>query len=208
MAASLYDRMREDILTGELDAGETLVETGLASRYGTSRTPVREALRRLEQDGLIERSARGMRVRTRSPEEILEIYEVRILLEAAAAQAAAQRHTSYDLARLRNLHEHMAGLDREDGAALARANRDFHEAIWAMSHNSTLCDLLIRLNSHLGRYPATTLTFPGRWETVLEEHAQLIAAIAARDDQKAERIARDHMTAARDVRLQMYTAVR
>jgi DNA-binding GntR family transcriptional regulator len=204
MARPVYDRMRQDILDGTLDAGDALVETALAAQYGTSRTPVREALRRLEQDGLIERGSRGMRVRTRDPEEILEIYEVRILLESAAARSAASRHTPFELAQLRAMHHAMMSLDPSDGDALARSNREFHQAVWAMSHNSTLVDLLHRLYAHLGRYPSTTLTFAGRWETVLAEHGELITAIAGGKADEAERIARDHMSAALDIRLRMY----
>lgn len=205
MTPGVYERMREEIVSGELEAGTPLVETTLASRYGTSRTPIREAFRRLEQDGLIERADRGLRVRERSPEEILEIYEVRIILEAAAARAAAHRHTPLDLVRLRSSHDNMRAAEPTDPRTTASLNRRFHEAIWAASHNATLIDMLSRLNSHLTRYPATTLTYPGRWPAVLEEHDRLIAAIEGKDDAKAARIAEEHMTAARDIRLRMYS---
>lgn len=205
MRPGVYERMREEIVSGELEAGIPLVETALATRYGTSRTPIREALQRLEQDGLVERADRGLRVRERSPEEILEIYEVRIILEAAAARAAAKRHTALDLMRLRGGHDNMRTVDSSDPRVTASANRRFHETIWAASHNATLIDMLTRLNSHLTRYPATTLTYPGRWQRVLEEHEQLIAAIEAGDEAKAARIAEEHMTAARDIRLRIYS---
>src|ERR1700749_32754 len=89
----VYDRLRGEIVTGEFEPGTPLGEEALAQRYGTSRTPVREALRRLEQDGLVESGVRGMRGRARSPEEIQEIYEVRVPLEATVAAAAARRRT-------------------------------------------------------------------------------------------------------------------
>ncbi len=203
--APVYERMRDDIVTGLLAPGAALVETALAGQYGTSRTPVREALRRLEQDGLIERGDRGMRVRSRSPEEILEIYEVRIVLETAAARSAAVRRTALDLLRLRQSHAAMVALDTDDdGTVLAEANRRFHELVWASSHNATLVDLLARLNSHLVRYPTTTLTYDGRWQAVLAEHERLLAALEAADADAAAAVAEAHMTAARDVRLAMY----
>jgi DNA-binding GntR family transcriptional regulator len=202
--STVYERLREDIVAGTFAAGQPLVETALAAQYGTSRTPVREALRSLQQDGLIERGDRGMRVRNPSPEEILEIYEVRIVLETAAARAAAERRTSYDVLRLRQAHEAMHAIEPDDGNRMAESNRHFHEAIWTASHNATLIDLLARLNSHLVRYPTTTLTHPGRWEEVLDEHARLIAAIESRDDAASAEIAERHMTAARDTRLHMY----
>lgn len=204
MSTRVYERLREEIVSGRLPSGVPLVEATVAARYGTSRTPVREALRRLEQDGLVERGDRGLRVRTRGPEEILEIYEVRILLEAAAARGAAERGTRLDLMRIKNAAEAMAAADPADPDAMAATNRAFHEEVWAASHNGTLVDLLTRLNSHVTRYPATTLTSPGRWEEALSEHAGLVRAIEAGDADEAGLIAGKHMTKARDIRLRMY----
>ncbi|MGP4015657.1 GntR family transcriptional regulator [Saccharopolyspora sp. 5N708] len=200
----MYERLRGEIVDGTFETGAQLVELALADRYGTSRTPVREALRRLEQDGLVERGDRGMRVRTRSPEEILEIYEVRISLEATAASAAAQRHTDFDLIRIRRAQAAMDATPTDDPPAMAAANRAVHEAIWLASHNGTIVDLLTRLNNHLTRYPATTLKAPGRWPAALAEHHALIEAIENRDPTRAHDLARDHMTKARELRLQIY----
>ncbi|KAA5832114.1 GntR family transcriptional regulator [Saccharopolyspora hirsuta] len=196
--------MRGEIVDGTFEAGAQLVELALAEKYGTSRTPVREALRRLEQDGLVERAERGMRVRTRSPEEILEIYEVRISLEATAAAAAAQRRSDFDLIRIRRAQTAMDNTATDDPPAMAAANRAVHEAIWVASHNGTIVDLLTRLNNHLTRYPATTLKVPGRWSEALAEHHALIDAIEQRDADLAHELARDHMTKARELRLQIY----
>ncbi|WP_199439874.1 GntR family transcriptional regulator [Umezawaea beigongshangensis] len=204
MLTEVYDRLRSEIVAGTFDAGAPLVEVVLAERYGVSRTPVREALRRLEQDGLVERGDRGMRVRTRSPEEILEIYEVRIALEATAASAAAERHTELDLVRLRAATEAMAATPVCDPRAMAEANRAVHEAVWAAGHNGTVVDLLSRLNNHLTRYPATTLAVAGRWEEAQREHDEIVAAIRDRDGERAAALARAHMTRARDLRLQIY----
>jgi DNA-binding GntR family transcriptional regulator len=202
--SEVYERLRGEIVDGTFDAGANLVEIALAERYGTSRTPIREALRRLEQDGLVERGDRGMRVRTRSPEEILEIYEVRIALEATAASAAATRHGDFDLIRIHKAQSAMDAVSPEDSAAMAAANRAVHEAIWTASHNGTVVDLLTRLNNHLTRYPATTLEIPGRWAEALAEHHELIQAIESRDPDRAGTLARTHMTRARNLRLQLY----
>ena len=204
MSARVYEGLREAIVSGRLQSGVPLVEATVAAQYGTSRTPVREALRRLEQDGLVERGDRGLRVRTRGPEEILEIYEVRILLEAAAARGAAERATRLDLMRIKNAADAMAAADPADPDTMAAANRAFHEEIWAASHNRTLVDLLTRLNSHVTRYPATTLTSPGRWPEALSEHADLLRAVEAGDRDKAGLVAAEHMRKARDIRLRMY----
>ena len=204
MSAAVYSGIREDIVSGALPPGQPLVEETLAERYAVSRTPVREALRRLEQDGLVERAERGMRVRVRSPEEILEIYDVRIGLEAMAARWAATRCTDLDLVRLRREHQRMLELAADaEPATLAQANSRFHETVWTAAHNGTLVDLLRHLNAHLTRYPATTLPHPGRWAAVLDEHARLLDAIAQRDADTAGKIAEEHMTAAREIRLAM-----
>lgn len=199
-----YERLRTDIVEGQFEPGAALVEVSLAERYGTSRTPIREALRRLEQDGLVERGARGMCVRARSPEEILEIYEVRIALEATASGGAAQRRTELDLIRIRAAQATMAGVPQDDPHAMATANRNVHETIWAASHNGTVVDLLTRLNNHLTRYPATTLSLSGRWEEALAEHEAIIDAIEQRDHTRAAKLAADHMTTARNLRLEIY----
>jgi DNA-binding GntR family transcriptional regulator len=106
--------------------------------------------------------------------------------------------------RLEQLHEAMLTAPPDDPDALATTNRKFHEAIWSMSHNSTLIDLLKRLHAHLIRYRKTTLTYKDRWQTVLEEHRQLIEAIKEGDGERAARIAEQHMTGARNTRLLMY----
>lgn len=202
----VYHQLREAIVDGTFAADTPLTETTLAAQFSVSRTPIREALRRLEQDGLVERGPRGMQVRGRSPEEILEIYEVRIVLEAAAARAAAERRTELDVLKLEQVHAAMVAAAAEDPESLAATNRRFHEAIWATSHNATLIDLLVRLHAHLIRYRETTLTYDDRWKVALKEHQQLIKAIKAGDRDRAGRIAEEHMTAARNVRLQMYAA--
>jgi DNA-binding GntR family transcriptional regulator len=203
MATSLYEEIREAILSGRYAPGQVLSENALATEFGKSRTPVREALHRLEIETLVERVPRGVRVRTTSPEEILDIYDVRITLEGAAAKAAAQRATEFDLTRLRSAHRAMVDVE-DSSAAMAGANRRFHEAIWTASHNPTLVDLLHRLNVHLVRYPTTTLTHGDRWDAVLREHEELLDAIEGRDGESARRIAEHHMFGAREVRLQMY----
>ena len=195
---SVYEALRTHILDGDLPPGTPLVEAALAKRLGVSRTPIREALRRLEQDTLVERVHRGLQVRARSPAEILEIYEVRIVLEGTAARAASQRFTEIDRIRLRQL-----------AASLAQRqslNLQFHKAIWQASHNQTLIDVLERLHVHLYRYPDTTYALPGRAQSSLEEHEELMDAIFSGAGDRAATIASQHMTIARDLRLDMWAS--
>ncbi|MDO0972449.1 GntR family transcriptional regulator, partial [Staphylococcus haemolyticus] len=126
--------------------------------------------------------------------------------DLAAARSAARRRSELDLLRLKSAHQTMLDLKGPDDRGRAEANRVFHEAIWSASHSPTLFDLLERLNTHLIRYPTTTLAYADRWSAVLEEHGALVAAIEAQDADEAGRIAEHHMSGARDVRLRMYGA--
>ncbi|MDN3903271.1 GntR family transcriptional regulator [Arthrobacter sp. YD2] len=203
MATNVYESIREAIVKGRIKPGEQLSESNLATEYGTSRTPIREALQRLEVESLVERLPRGVQVRETSPEEIIDIYDVRITLEGAAARAAAERATELDRRRLRAAQSEMEAIG-SDPHARAESNRHFHEAVWAASHSPTLIDMLHRLNVHLVRYPTTTLEYENRWQEVLEEHNVLLDAIDARDSLRAREIAEKHMSGAREVRMQMY----
>ena len=199
-----YDQLRNRIVSGEFPPDMHLVETSLAETLGVSRTPIREALSRLEQDGLVERGSRGLQVRHRSPAEILEIYEVRIVLEGTAARAAAERHTEVDRIRIQG---HLSKLEAQENAepeVLAAINREFHRSIWHASHNRTLVDMLERLSVHLFRYPFTTYQASGRGESSLVEHKALAEAILNRDGEQAARLASHHMTVARNIRLEMW----
>lgn len=200
---SLYHQLLEEVLEGDLRPGEVLVESALGKRFGVSRTPIREALRMLEQDGILERVNRGMRVRQTSPEEVLEIYGVRAILEAAAARDAATRRTDSDLAILDRILRSMSEAETATPREMAAINRSFHRAVWQASGNHTLADLLERLAVHLRRYPATTYLRVGRWEQALDEHRLLLAAIKEGNSDTAAEVAENHMQAARDVRLDM-----
>jgi DNA-binding GntR family transcriptional regulator len=203
-AMSPYDRIKQAILDGTFAPGFALVELSVAEWCGVSRTPIREALLRLEQDGLVNKTERGMIVRERTPEEILDIYEVRISLEATAARIAAERHTVLDRVRLERLTTRVEETEGPLGQTHADRNRDFHRGIWLASHNESLIDLLDRLNLHLLRYPITTLTAPGRWDESIREHRELVGAILARDSVAAQDIAQRHFTTARDIRLAVW----
>lgn len=199
-----YERIRAAILSGEFTPGQPLVENALAEWCGVSRTPVREALRRLQQDGLLDRTERGMTVRERSPAEILDIYDTRLALEAMAGRVAAERRTDLDLRSIRSWLERGRKVKAGDDDGMVVTNQGFHGAIWRAAHNESLIDLLERLNLHLARYPGTTLAFPGRWDEARAEHEQLLDAIERRDSQAAHDIAMKHFVRARDIRLDLF----
>jgi len=201
---SPYDMLKNAILHGELEPGQPLIEANLAAWCQVSRTPIREALMRLEQDGLVDRTDRGLVVRDRSPEEIIDLYETRMILEATVGRVAAERRTDHDIRTLRRLL--VRGEDTEviDPREMVAANKQFHRAVWRASHNESLLDLLERLNLHLARYPETTLAYPGRWKQAWHEHSELMEAIEARDGDRAYEVALRHFKEARDIRLVLF----
>lgn len=204
MGKSVYETLRDKIVSGAYAAGDPLFETTLAEEMGVSRTPIREALIHLMNAGLVERNGRAIVVTSPSPEEILEVYEVRIFVEANAARLAAQRHTDLDLNRIIRANEELQKCPKTDPKQQVLANQIFHQQIWLASHNSKIVEILERMSVQFQRYTDSTFQYPGRWKDILVEHTALTEAIAARDADEAARIASEHIDAARTVRLKMY----
>lgn len=204
-AASIYDKVHDRIVDGRLHPGSLLVEGTLAKEFGVSRTPVREALSKLGHEGLVERHERAMRVRVLRPEDVLELYEVRIALESAAARAAAGRRTDLDLARLQRSVEAMQGLGDDEVELRPKLAHSFHFAIWGASHNTALRETLEGVHRRVLGLASTTLHYPSRWETFLAECVDLLDAVVERDAERAAEIAARQMTNARDFRIQIYS---
>ncbi|MBJ7339274.1 GntR family transcriptional regulator [Mycolicibacterium sp.] len=160
--------LREDLLAGRFSPEQPLSESALTAAYGVSRTPVREALSRLEQEGLITRAARGYRIRSGAPADVIEIYDVRMILEKAAAEAASTRRTDLQLAQLVQLQRQAVAED--DPAVTRRLNSQWHEVLWAASQNSTLHETLANLVARLRVYDQEA------------EHHDDLAAVAAEHD--------------------------
>ena len=193
-----YARLRKDILDGAFAPGTVLLETALSVRYGVSRTPVREALGRLAQDGLIERSTRGFRVKQRNPEEILEIYEARIALESRSAELAARHRTDIDLARMAFVLDERRA--ETDPARFGLLNNKWHDAMRASAHNATIDDLLARLDSLLLLLRPRTFA-PRPDDRSAEEHAEIMTAISHSDETAAGAAMADHLRRMRDWRI-------
>jgi DNA-binding GntR family transcriptional regulator len=202
---SPYERIKHAILDGTFEPGEFLIEATVSEWCGVSRTPVREALSRLEQDGMVIRTGKGVSVRERTPDEILDLYDTRISLEVTAARFAAQRRTQIDQVRIERMCAAAEEVDENaSGPVLAEANRNFHRVIWQASHNQAVLDLLDRVNLHLMRWPQTILTSPGRWKVSLEEHREMVEALRVGDEDKVAMETEKHFTAARNLRLALW----
>jgi len=201
-ADSVYQTLRAAIVGGGLHAGDSLIEWHVARQFGTSRTPVREALLRLEAEGLAFRvPRRGLVVRQVSEHEILEVYAVRIELEALAAREAANEAMPSDIAHLRWVNQRLAeALGAGDDASVPVLTNEFHQALASAAHNSMLRRFIVQAQDWTRRV-GTTVSLPGRRSAAVREHARLIDAIAARDAELAEQLAREHMATGREYQL-------
>lgn len=195
-----YARLRREILDGSFAPGTILLETALSASYGVSRTPVREALGRLAQEGLIERSTRGFRIRDRKPEEILEIYEARIALESRSAELAARHSTEIDRARMAYLLDERRSA--ADPAQFGPLNNKWHEALRSAAHNATISGLLAHLDSLLQLLRPRTFTAQPD-DRSAEEHALILDAVTRGDAAAAGAAMTDHLARMRDWRIRL-----
>jgi DNA-binding GntR family transcriptional regulator len=192
MADELYDHLRDQITRGQLAPNERIVEEVIASRAHVSRTPVREALHRLEVDGLIRVTPGGTRVSEFSADELADACNVRDALEALAARLAASNRTEMDLAML---EEVTAGFERAIGGDVSDVidlNHEFHDIVWEASRNAYLKRQLGLVRALIERRDSTTLVTESRQHEVLAEHRAILAALAASDADAAETAALVH----------------
>lgn len=203
LSERVFARLQDDIVLGVLKPGTKLGETELAARYGVSRGPLREAIRRLESRKLLERVPHvGTRVAQLKGEDLIEIYRVREALEGMAARLAAEHMTADEVAGLHKLlsqHEQQQDL-KEDTAYFQReGDLDFHYRIIHGSHNQTLIDLLIGELYHLVRmYRYQFSTVANRPQRALAEHRRIVEAIESGDGEMAELLMRRHISRARE----------
>jgi DNA-binding GntR family transcriptional regulator len=196
----LADRLRcqleEEIATGQLPGGTRLDETGLAQRFGVSRTPVREALSSLASAGLVEtRPRQGAIVAGLSLGDLIQMFEVMAELEALCTRLAARRMSEAEREQLeQTLSDCFDAADPARPNDYYEANLAFHEAIYAGSHNTYLAEQTRQLRNRLQPYRRTQLTGPGRIETSCREHAEIVEAIRQADAISAEGAMRRHVT--------------
>ena len=194
------------IETGTYRPGDRLVESELAERFGVSRTPVREALQRLETQAMLVRDGRSLIVASLDHNQLAELYTVRAELEALAARLAARHATPEEVRVLAQMvdEDQRAVHDPE---ALARANKRFHHQIHLASHNRYLVQQLDLVHRSMALMARTSLAAEGRGETALAEHQRIVDAIAAGDGAAADRALRQHISMAWETRLRLDAAV-
>lgn len=188
-----YELILEAIDVGVYKPGDRLVESELAERFGVSRTPIREALQRLETQSLLARDGRSLIVASLDHNQLAELYVVRSELEGLAARLAA-RHAAVEEVRVL---EQMIVADRklvDDPSALARANRRFHRQIHLASHNRYLVQQLDLVYRSMALMATTSLAAEGRGETAMAEHEAIVAAIKGRDEEAAYEALKAHIS--------------
>jgi len=197
-----YTRLREEIRERRLRPGDRLREVEVAERLGVSRTPVREALKRLESDGLVQDlPGRGLSVTELVPGRVMEIYAMREVLEGAAARFAATQASPLEIQSLHHLLAQLAEATTPEQAAAG--NRKLHQALVHAAHNTYLTSAVNVLADALVLLGTTTYSMPGRIASGLEENREIVAAVERHDPDAAEQACRRHIRAASQLRLQM-----
>ena len=205
MQKDAYTLILDAIDAGVYRPGDRLVESELADRLGVSRTPVREALQRLETQSMLARDGRSLIVASLDHNQLAELYVVRAELEGLAARLAARHATPEEVRVLGD----MVADDRahiDDPVALARANKRFHRQIHLASHNRYLVAQLDLVHRSMALLATTSLAAEGRGETALAEHQAIVDAIAAGEPEAAQAALRAHISKAFETRLKLDAA--
>jgi len=195
----LSERIRrslaDEIAAGSLRPGTPLDEQQVAQRFGTSRTPAREALRQLAMDGLVEvRPRRGAVVAEVSIERLTDMFEMSAEMEALCVRLASHRMHPLERARLARMHESSAALvEAGDIAEYANFNLAFHEAIYNATHNSYVAEQALALRNRMAGFRRAQLFEPQRVRRSFEEHRDILDAIMRGDGDEAARRMRAHL---------------
>ena len=188
-----YAKLVAAIRSGVFRPGDRLRETDIAARFSLSRTPIREALRKLEADGIIEHRARiGAVIRSLSHAEVVELYEMRVVLERTAAEMAAKHAVAAEVDALEAINRDLANAVATPEKAAA-INQDFHRGIYQATRNRFLLEAARALNNALMLLGETTLADAERIETVCHQHQDILDAIRAGDVEAAGASAEAHL---------------
>jgi DNA-binding GntR family transcriptional regulator len=197
---NVYQRLIAEIRSGALPPGARLRETELAERLGVSRTPIREAIRQLENDGLVSHLPRvGAAVRSLDYAEVMELYDMRAVLEGTAARMAARAATDLELTELAALNAEMG--DAPTAQRAADLNTQFHLTLLDAARNRYLTRAMLGLRRTLIILGPSTLADAARAQDALAEHGRLLAALQRRDPLAAEAEMRAHIEGAHRMRL-------
>lgn len=189
------ETLRTAIIAGVLKPGERLMEIQLAEELGVSRTPVREAIRTLEQEGFVEMlPRRGTYVANISIKDVLDVYEIRIALDVLAAGLAVKRITGDELDKLnQKLVQIRQAVEQGSMESIVKYDWEFHEVLYRASGNERLFGIINNLREQITRLRVTSMNYPGRVIDTLVEHELLVESIAKKDVELAKKYAYEHM---------------
>ncbi len=200
----VFESLREAIIGGVLRPGERMMEIQLAEEMGVSRTPVREAIRKLELEGFVVMVPRkGAYVAGISLKDINDVFEIRAALEALAAGLAAERMTEDELEQMERLLVRKAEIiENNDLESIVEVDTDFHATLYKASRNERLIQILSNLREQIQRFRTTSLAVPGRMKDALEEHRKMVEALSERNVTLAQSLATEHIENAENVMLE------
>lgn len=199
-----YQRLIAEIRVGALRPGDRLTESDIAARLGISRTPVREAIRALEADGLVVHVPRvGASIRRLDYSEVTELYEMRTVLEGTAARLAARTASEVELAELDAI-SHEMGQAKATDERLYELNRNFHRTVLNAARNRFLSDAVAGLEKTLLILGPSTMADTARAEEAQTEHVALLVALHERNAEAAETLMRKHISTAHGIRLHQF----
>lgn len=195
LRSRVFNQLQNDILNGLYEPGDSLIETKLSDELGVSRTPVREALRQLELEGLVQSIPnKGVIVKGISAQDIHDIYTIRMLIEGLAARWAAEKITPEELEELKeavDLEEFYTV--KNDNSHLLQFDTRFHDIIFRASKSKPLMHTLSTFHHYVQKARSISMSSPGRAMEVLEEHKAILQAIIDKDAYKAERLTTEHV---------------
>jgi DNA-binding GntR family transcriptional regulator len=200
------ERLRDLIRSGELEPRARINELELAERFGISRTPLREAIKILATEGLLDLLPnRGARVASISVDELDEVIEVVAGLEATAADLACRSITAEEIAAIEAKHDRMLEAWRaEDNTAYFELNREIHEMVMRASRNITLQGIYATLSGRIQRARYTAHKTPEQWKRAVDEHVEMMRLLKQRDGERLAAVMRDHVRGKKPVILAAY----
>lgn len=187
--------IRAAIVAGEMAPGEHYSAIGISEKLGVSRTPVREALQLLEKEGIVTVAKnRGVRVNQISLDEIVEVFQLRLAIEPAAAARGVRNATEADIIQLKSLHQRMLEIgDTGDGRATLEADKDFHLHLLGLAGNAKLDSVVGELRNLVLAHGQTTVPFARSSQDLAGDREEIMAAILAKDPDMAATAVRDHV---------------
>ena len=194
LADQVFEHLETDILSGKYSRGEILTESKLSAELGVSRTPIREALRRLEQEHIIEESGKGSVVIGITENDLVDIFLIREKLECMAASLAAERCTEAQLAELKETLEFQEFyLSKQDAEHIKLMDNKFHRTLYKLTGSMTFFDTLVPLHKKIQKYRRASVESKSRAAASVEEHRRIFEAIAAKDSKLASKYAKEHV---------------